>query len=188
MMPYTAWKFWISNFMEVLKKKDTSTSRSQSWSLQSGLPLHGWLATAECNVEYISMLCNCLLNTVLPRYTSLIQSFTRYLCSKIVLCTHPIPWNAMFSGTWKKEKSFIPLWGWPWLWRHVKRVKQASSPRWSFVERKRKWSPRNLSFQSQFTPKMKAKAISRLLSSLVWIDSGVVASLHCLASVSSSPP
>ena len=33
--------------------------------------------------------------------------------------------------------------------------------------------------QSQFSPKVKASADSRLLSSLVWIDSGVVASYHC---------
>ena len=34
----------------------------------------------------------------------------------------------------------------------------------------------------QFTPKMKANAEPRLLSSLVWIDSGVVVSQHCLES------
>ena len=36
--------------------------------------------------------------------------------------------------------------------------------------------------QSQFTPKMKANAVPRLLSSLVWIDSGVVVSQHRLES------
>ena len=35
----------------------------------------------------------------------------------------------------------------------------------------------------QFTPKMKANAEPRLLSSLVWIDSGVVVSQHCWASL-----
>ena len=39
----------------------------------------------------------------------------------------------------------------------------------------------------QFTPKMKANAKPRLLSSLVWIDSGVVVSQHCLALFSSLP-
>ena len=43
------------------------------------------------------------------------------------------------------------------------------------------WIPWNLSFRyihctGQFTPKMKANAEPRLLSSLVWIDSGVVVS------------
>ena len=43
------------------------------------------------------------------------------------------------------------------------------------------WIPWNLSFHyidctGQFTPKMKANVESRLLSSLVWIDSGVVVS------------
>ena len=32
--------------------------------------------------------------------------------------------------------------------------------------------------RSQFTPKMKANAVPRLLSSLVWIDSGIVVSLY----------
>ena len=36
--------------------------------------------------------------------------------------------------------------------------------------------------QSQFTPKMKANAEPRVLSSLLWIDSGVVVSQHCLES------
>ena len=49
------------------------------------------------------------------------------------------------------------------------------------------WIPRNLSFRyihctGQFTPKMKANAEPRLLSSLVWIDSGVVVSQHRLES------
>ena len=49
------------------------------------------------------------------------------------------------------------------------------------------WIPRNLSFRyihctSQFTPKMKANAEPRLLSSLVWIDFGVVVSKHILDS------
>ena len=49
------------------------------------------------------------------------------------------------------------------------------------------WDPRNLSFcyiygTGQFTPKMKANAEPRLLSSLVWIDSGVVVSQHHLKS------
>ena len=49
------------------------------------------------------------------------------------------------------------------------------------------WIPWNLSFRyihstCQFTPKMKANAEPSLLSSLVWIDSGVMASQHCLAS------
>ena len=47
------------------------------------------------------------------------------------------------------------------------------------------WIPWNLSFRyihctGQFTPKMKANAELRLLTSLVWIDSGVVVSQHCL--------
>ena len=47
--------------------------------------------------------------------------------------------------------------------------------------------PWNLSFRyihctGQFTPKMKANAEPRLLSSLVWIDSGVVVSQHRLES------
>ena len=49
------------------------------------------------------------------------------------------------------------------------------------------WNPWNLSFRyihctGQFTPKMKANAELRLLSSLVWIDSGVVVSQHRLES------
>ena len=49
------------------------------------------------------------------------------------------------------------------------------------------WIPWNLSFSyihcsGQFTPKMKANAEPRLLSSLVWIDSGTVVSQHCLKS------
>ena len=49
------------------------------------------------------------------------------------------------------------------------------------------WLPWNLSFRyihctGQFTPKMKANAVRCLLSSLVWIDSGVVVSQHCLES------
>ena len=49
------------------------------------------------------------------------------------------------------------------------------------------WIPWNLSFPyiqstGQFTPKMKANAEPRLLSSLVWIDSGVVVSQHSLES------
>ena len=49
------------------------------------------------------------------------------------------------------------------------------------------WIPWNLSFRyshctGQFTPKMKANAEPRLLSSLVWIDSGVVVSQHHLES------
>ena len=36
--------------------------------------------------------------------------------------------------------------------------------------------------QSQFTPKMKANVEPRLLSSLVWIDSGIVVSQHRLES------
>ena len=49
------------------------------------------------------------------------------------------------------------------------------------------WTPWNLSFcntdcTGQFTPKMKANAEPRLLSSWVWIDSGVVVSQHRLAS------
>ena len=51
------------------------------------------------------------------------------------------------------------------------------------------WIPWNLLFRyiqcsSQFTPKMKANAKPRLLSSLVWIDSGVAVSLHHLESFS----
>ena len=47
------------------------------------------------------------------------------------------------------------------------------------------WIPRNLSFSyidctGQFTPKMKANAEPHLLSSLVWIGSGVVVSQHRL--------
>ena len=54
---------------------------------------------------------------------------------------------------------------------------------WSIIT----WIPWNLLFRyihctSQFTPKMKANAEPRLLSSLVWIDSGVVVSQHCLES------
>ena len=50
------------------------------------------------------------------------------------------------------------------------------------------WIPWNLSFRyihctGQFTPKMKANAEPRLLSSLVWIDSGVEVSQHCLESL-----
>ena len=49
------------------------------------------------------------------------------------------------------------------------------------------WIPWNLSFRyihctGQFTPKMKANAEPRLISSLVWIDSGVVVSQHPLES------
>ena len=49
------------------------------------------------------------------------------------------------------------------------------------------WIPWNLSFRyirctGQFTPKMKVNAELRLLSSLVWIDSGVVVSQHRLES------
>ena len=49
------------------------------------------------------------------------------------------------------------------------------------------WIPWNLSLRyihctGQFTPKMKANAEPRLLSSLVWIDSGVVVSQHRLES------
>ena len=49
------------------------------------------------------------------------------------------------------------------------------------------WIPWNLSFRyihwtGQFTPKMKANAEPRLLSSLVWIDSGLVVSQHRLES------
>ena len=48
------------------------------------------------------------------------------------------------------------------------------------------WIPWNLFHYihctSQFTPKMKANAEPRLLSSLVWIDSGVVMSQHRLES------
>ena len=49
------------------------------------------------------------------------------------------------------------------------------------------WIPWNLSFRyihctGQFTPKMKANAEPRSLSSLVWIDSGVVVSQHYLES------
>ena len=51
------------------------------------------------------------------------------------------------------------------------------------------WIPWNLSFRyihctGQFTPKMKANAEPRLLSSLVWIDSGAVVSQHRLESFS----
>ena len=47
------------------------------------------------------------------------------------------------------------------------------------------WIPWNLPFlyihcTGQFTPKMKANAEPRLLSSLMWIDSGIVLSQHCL--------
>ena len=47
------------------------------------------------------------------------------------------------------------------------------------------WIPWNLSFRyihctGQFTPKMKANAEPRLLSSLVWIDSGIEVSQHRL--------
>ena len=50
------------------------------------------------------------------------------------------------------------------------------------------WIPWNLSFRyirctGQFTPKMKANAEPRLLSSLVWIDSGIVVSQPHLESV-----
>ena len=50
------------------------------------------------------------------------------------------------------------------------------------------WIPWNLLFRyidctGQFTPKMKANAESRLLSSLVWIDSGVLVSQHRLESL-----
>ena len=50
------------------------------------------------------------------------------------------------------------------------------------------WIPWNLSFRyipcnGQFTPKMKANAEPRLLSSLVWIDSCVVVSQHRLESI-----
>ena len=49
------------------------------------------------------------------------------------------------------------------------------------------WIPWNLSFRyihctGQFTPKMKANAEPHLLSSLVWIDSGVVVWQHRLES------
>ena len=49
------------------------------------------------------------------------------------------------------------------------------------------WIPWNLSFgynhcTGQFTPKMKANAEPRLLSSLVWIDSGIEMSQHHLKS------
>ena len=62
------------------------------------------------------------------------------------------------------------------------------------VTQGRNWSehitsliPWNLSFRyvhciGQFTPKMKANAEPRLLSSLVWIDSGIVVSQHRLES------
>ena len=40
----------------------------------------------------------------------------------------------------------------------------------SFSDISGKWILPNTQCQSQFTPKMKANAISRLLSSLVWID------------------
>ena len=48
--------------------------------------------------------------------------------------------------------------------------------------------PWNLSFRyihctGQFTPKMKANAEPHLLSSLVWIDSGIVVSQHLLESL-----
>ena len=49
------------------------------------------------------------------------------------------------------------------------------------------WIPWRLSFRyihciGQFTPKMKANAEPRLLSSLVWIDSSIVVSQHRLES------
>ena len=49
------------------------------------------------------------------------------------------------------------------------------------------WIPWNLSFRyihctGQFTPKIKANTVPRLLSSLVWIDSDVVLSQHRLES------
>ena len=57
----------------------------------------------------------------------------------------------------------------------------------AFWWRTSSWIPWNLSFRyvyciGQFTPKTKANAASRLLSSLVWIDSGVVVSQHRLES------
>ena len=56
-----------------------------------------------------------------------------------------------------------------------------------FVSKKMPNNAVTLQRQSQFTPKMKANADSRLLSSLVWIDqyneyTSPVASQHCLAS------
>ena len=52
-----------------------------------------------------------------------------------------------------------------------------------FSEMHFSWIPWNLSFRyihhnGQFTPKMKANAKPRLLSSLVWIDSGIAVSQH----------
>ena len=51
-----------------------------------------------------------------------------------------------------------------------------------FMEKKTPNDAATPQCQSQFTPEMKANAVPRLLSSLVWIDSGVVVSQHRLES------
>ena len=63
----------------------------------------------------------------------------------------------------------------------------SESPCSKVGQRTASWIQWNLSFRyihctGQFTPKMKANAEPRLLSSLVWIDSGVVVSQHRLES------
>ena len=59
----------------------------------------------------------------------------------------------------------------------------ARQPSTTLVWWRQSWIPWNLSFRyvhctGQFTPKMKANTEPHLLSSLVWIDSGLVVSQH----------
>ena len=82
---------------------------------------------------------------------------------------------------------FLILWG--FLWTPVASIDHHCSCNihisWFFLWHL--WIPWNLSFRyihctGQFTPKMKANAKTHLLSSLVWIDSGIVVSQHRLES------
>ena len=74
-----------------------------------------------------------------------------------------------------------PVAGWPqykYLMTNMKHQPQFHQQSMNSM----KLSFRYIHCTSQFTPKMKANAEACLLSSLVWTDSGIVVSQHCLES------
>ena len=114
----------------------------------------------------------------------------------ILLMTH-LPISPMlnaavfFFSTWSwvqnRDCSFKLNWGYSSVWyKSTLKTKKYSKVQKLYIT----WIPWNLSLRyihcsGQFTPKMKANAEPRLLSSLVWIDSGVVVSQRCGVTASS---
>ena len=62
------------------------------------------------------------------------------------------------------------------------RYTKATEHQWDIISIPWNLSLRHIHWSGQFTPKMKANAEPRLLSSLVWIDSGVMVSQYHLES------